>query len=155
LAINTIFFDLGNTLVTNAGSWFTGAKEVLTALKSKGFRLGIISNTGNLTRPDILELLPADFLLTDFEPSLVLFSSEVGLAKPDPAIFMEAARRANVPPEACMYCSENPVETNAAQQTGMIAIRVHFPPIVDLNALKQRIEELDVPVNPNTTMTSS
>ncbi len=148
MAIKTISFDLGNTLVTNSKTWFEGAKEVLAALKSKGFRLGIISNTADLARPAILDLLPPDFSLSDFDPQLVLFSSELGIAKPDPAVFREAVRRADVPPGDCLYCSENPVETQAAEQSEMLAIRVHFPPIIDLHALRRRIEEIHGAVNP-------
>jgi FMN phosphatase YigB (HAD superfamily) len=148
MAIKAIFFDLGNTLVTNSKTWFEGAKELLTALKSKGFHLGIISNTADLARPAIFDLLPPDFSLSDFNPQLVLLSSELGIAKPDPAIFLEAVRRADVPAAECLYCSENPVETQAAEQAAMLAMRVHFPPIVDLSTLRQRIEEISDGVNP-------
>ncbi len=149
MPIKSIFFDLGNTLVTNSKTWFEGAKEVLATLKLKGFHLGVISNTADLARPAILDLLPPDFSLSDFDPQLVLFSSELGIAKPDPAIFREAVRRADVPPGDCLYCSENPVETQAAEQSAMLAIRVHFPPIIDLSTLQRRIEEIHAGVNPN------
>jgi putative hydrolase of the HAD superfamily len=148
MAIKAIFFDLGNTLVTNSKTWFEGAKVLLATLKSKGIRLGIISNTANLSRAAILDLLPPDFSLSDFDPQLVLFSSELGIAKPDPAIFQEAVRRADISARECLYCSENPIETQAAEQAEMLAMRVHFPPLVDLNTLRQRIEEINAGVSP-------
>lgn len=94
-------------------------------LKSKGFRLGIISNTGNLAdRTAILNLLPADFDLAVFEADLVLFSSEVGIEKPKTGIFAKAVSAANAPASECLYCSENPVETLAAQIAGMQSLRI-------------------------------
>jgi hypothetical protein len=47
-----------------------------------------------------------------------------------------------------LYCSENPIETQAAEQAEMLAMRVHFPPLVDLNTLRQRIEEINAGVSP-------
>ena len=83
MAIHTVFFDLGDTLVTVAPKgWLPGAKAILTNFKQQGFRFRIISNTGNLSsRQAILSLLPTDFDTSIFESGLVLLSSEVALAK--------------------------------------------------------------------------
>lgn len=140
--ITVIFFDLGNTLVTSAQTWLPGAKALLLTLKEQSFRLGILSNTGNMAdRQAILNLLPADFDITMFEPALVLFSSEVGLEKPDKAIFAEANARANLPAHQCLYCSEDIVETLVAQHIGMRSIRVQSSPNNDLGVIALRIEE--------------
>lgn len=143
MAIRAIFFDLGDTLVkTNPKSWLPGAKDLLASLKQKGFRLGIISNTGNLAdRTAILGLLPTDFDLTAFESGLVLFSSEVGVAKPGKEIFEKGISQAGIPARDCLYCSENIVETLVAQHVGMLAIRVQPPPGGDLSVLAQRIAD--------------
>ena len=142
MAIRTLFFDLGDTLVTSSRTWLAGAKALLASLKSKGFQIGIISNTGDLTtRAEILNLLPSDFDLSLFEPALVLFSSEFGVAKPKPSIFEEAVRRANIPAGECLYCSENIVETLVAQSVGMLALRVQPPPASDLSTLELRIAD--------------
>lgn len=144
MPIKIIFFDLGDTLVTNPKTWLAGAKSLLSSLKSHSFKLGIISNTGNLTtRAEILDLLPPDFDLTIFEPTLVLFSSEFGVAKPKPAIFEEAVNRASISAAECLYCSENILETLAAQHVGMMAVRVQPPPGNDLGILEHRITEFN------------
>ncbi len=120
-----IFFDLGDTLVRSPRIWLPSATTALASLKSKGFRLGIISNTTGLAdRTAILNLLPIDFDITVFEPGLVLFSSEVGIEKPKKAIFNKAVAAANVSAAKCLYCSENPVETLAAQEVGMRSLRI-------------------------------
>jgi FMN phosphatase YigB (HAD superfamily) len=143
MSLSVIFFDLGDTLVTSVPKAFVpGSKALLNALHLKGFRLGIISNTGNLaSRADILNLLPNDFSIATFESDLVLFSSEVHIAKPDPQIFQKAIAKAGVSAEQCLYCSENIVETLVAQHEGMFSIRVQPPPGNDLDVLLQRITE--------------
>jgi len=131
--IEVVFFDIGDTLAVSPQGvspqgWVAGAKETLVALAQKGVRLGILSNTGDLARAEILDLLPADFPLAQFAPGLVVFSSEVGHQKPSPGIFELAAMRAGIAAQKCLYCSENLVETLAAQAVGMRAARM-LPPV--------------------------
>lgn len=141
-AAGTIFFDLGDTLVKTGRVWLPGAKSLLTALTQKGFRLGIISNTKGLTdRQAILDILPDDFDLNIFEPSLILFSSEVHIEKPNKEIFQKAVTAANVPASECLYCSENMVETLVAQHVGMRSIRVQTAPNSDLASVPQAISK--------------
>ncbi|MEX0676004.1 MAG: HAD hydrolase-like protein [Pirellulales bacterium] len=135
MPINVVFFDLGDTLVQSSGSWVAGAKSLLADLRAGGLRLGIISNTGQLTRSQIVQLLPADFNLAIFESELVLFSSEVGVEKPGVGIFRTAVERAAIGAGQCLFCTENLVDTLAAQSVGMMAARIHKPPASDLPAL--------------------
>jgi putative hydrolase of the HAD superfamily len=148
VAIEVLFFDLGDTLVRGARrEWIVGARELLHTLANRAFRVGILSNTGNLhSRQEILDLLPADFDLSLFEPGLVLFSSEVGLTKPDPEIFKEATRRAGIPAGRCLYCSESIPETLVAQHTGMLAVRVQAPRGGDLLRLEEFILDFNLNV---------
>jgi FMN phosphatase YigB (HAD superfamily) len=138
MAIHIVFFDLGDTLVRVPGMWLPGAQSLLGTLREAGFRLGVISNTAGLaTRQEILGLLPNDFDLNTFDQSLVFFSSEVGQAKPNQGIFLEALARAEVPAQQCLYCSENILETLVAQEVGMHSVRVQTAPHSDLAALPQ------------------
>ena len=59
-------------------------------LRSRGLRLGVISNC---FAEDVVEW-PQSSLASRFD--CTLFSFEVGLAKPDPAIYLEATRRLGV-----------------------------------------------------------
>src|SRR5215470_9601169 len=99
--IKVALFDLGGTLVGNNRNWIPGAQGTLVQLSEKQVRLGVLSNTGDLSRPAILALLPEDFDLGIFEEGLIIFSSEVHVAKPDPKIFQLAILRASVPPAEC------------------------------------------------------
>jgi FMN phosphatase YigB (HAD superfamily) len=60
---------------------------MLNSLRQKGFRLGIISNTGNETSASLHTLLSEAGLLQPFEPALLLFSSVEGKDKTQPAFF--------------------------------------------------------------------
>lgn len=132
LPYRVIFFDLGDTLVRGGGrrEWVPGARETLSRLHagSDAPKLGILSNTANLKREQIVSnLLPPDFDLSWFEPGLIVLSSEVRVEKPSPAIFrlaLERAAKLGAAAGACLYCTEDLTETLAAQQAGMHAARL-------------------------------
>jgi len=78
-------------------------KEVVVELHRRGYTLGIISNLiGTREIPDWLE---ADGFSPYFKS--VVLSSVFGKRKPDPAIYLEAARRAGVEPANCVYIGDN------------------------------------------------
>jgi HAD superfamily hydrolase (TIGR01509 family) len=57
-------------------------------------------------------------------------AEEVGHGKPDPAIFLEAARRLDVAPERCVVIEDAPAGTEAARRAGMRCVGVlssHYP----------------------------
>ena len=138
-----VFFDLGMTLVgADTTRWVPGAKTVLQQLGADHVRLGVISNTGNLSRAELQSRLPADFDWNVFDPTLVLLSSEVGVEKPSLDIFRLAIDRAGVPAAQCLYCSEDLLETLAAQRAGMAAARIGAPSRGDLRKLVQILRDL-------------
>jgi HAD superfamily hydrolase (TIGR01549 family) len=137
--LRVIFFDLGETLVTTTDRrWVAGAKEVLAALRARDIQLGVISNTGNLTREQLGSRLPADFDWAWFDSSLVILSSEVGAEKPSPEIFNLAATSAGGAAN-CLFCTEDLADTIAAQQVGMFVARLESPPRSDLRNLEKAL----------------
>jgi len=78
-------------------------KEVVAELHQRGYALGIISNV--ITSQEIPDWLAADGLASYFQS--VVLSSVFGRRKPDPAIYLEAARRAGVEPGRCVYVGDN------------------------------------------------
>ena len=144
MQIDVVFFDLGDTLVVSGHSprWVPGAEALLTTLRDAGLQLGVISNTGNLSRDQLAPLLPHGFDFAVFDADLVVLSSEIGnVEKPDPRIFDEAVQRAGVAASRCLFCTESLTDTLAAQGAGMKAARlvdaVHG---VDLAALPDALE---------------
>jgi len=96
-------------------------KETVIELSRRGYLLGIIANT--ITETEIPDWLEEDGL-TDYFKTVVL-SSKVGIRKPNPEIYWEAARRIGVKPEYCVYVGDNPVrdlEGTRAAGYGMMII---------------------------------
>lgn len=139
--VKAVLFDLGETLVTKGREWLPGAKDALSALRAKGVRLGVISNTDKLKRAELLKELPADFDFKLFEEALVILSSEVGVSKPSPAIFELAPARAGLRPDECLFCTENLPHTLAAQKAGLLAARTQRPPANDVGGLAQALTD--------------
>jgi FMN phosphatase YigB (HAD superfamily) len=80
-------------------------KETVIELNRRGYLLGIIANTITETEiPDYQE----EYGLTECFKTVVL-SSKVGIRKPNPEIYWEAARRIGVEPAKCVYVGDNPV----------------------------------------------
>src|SRR4051794_30538460 len=127
LIYKVIFFDLGETLVSNR-MWVPNARELLNRLELDGLRLGIISNTAQLDRKSLNEFLPADFNWSQFEESLILLSSEVHIEKPNVGIFKLAIDKAGIASHLCLFCSENPLDCLVSQQVGMHSYRLQKPP---------------------------
>mgnify|MGYP000884871852 FL=1 len=80
-----------------------GGKETVIELFNRGYIMGIISNV--ITEREIPEWLDADGLTPYFKS--VVLSSVYGKRKPDPSIYLEAARRAEVEPAQCVYVGDN------------------------------------------------
>jgi len=137
--IKVAFFDLGGTLVGNNRDWIPGAPDTLSKMHQRGIRLGLISNTKDLSRAEILELLPEDFDMTLFQNELVIFSSEVHVEKPNPQIFKLAVKQAGVKPTECLFCTEELPHILAAEQEGMQTALVQAPPNSDIGTLVERL----------------
>ena len=127
-----IYFDIGQTLVDTSVSpwaWMPDAKELIETLAASTTRIGVLSNTGSLARPSLTTLLPTDFEFDDFEPSLVLLSSETSVEKPSIdafklAVAKASASDASLDPGEILFCGENAIEVLAAQDEGLKGLRV-------------------------------
>ncbi|NEW08456.1 HAD-IA family hydrolase [Paenibacillus sp. SYP-B3998] len=98
---------------------FDDVKPCLERLQRMGFRMGIVSNFA----PTLKTILESKGILHYFEP--VIVSTEVGLEKPDPAIFQLALNQAELKPENILYIGDH--ETNdiwAPNQVGIDAVRI-------------------------------
>lgn len=75
---------------------------VLQSLRARGFRLAVISNV--ISRRQVRHNLAAYGLEQYFDP--IVTSAGLGIRKPDPRIFLEAARLLGLPPAACAYVGD-------------------------------------------------
>ncbi|MDQ1912087.1 HAD-IA family hydrolase [Paenibacillus sp. GD4] len=98
---------------------FDDVKEVLEELTQRGFQLGVISNFA----PTLVSILEYKGIRSYFEP--VLVSTEVGLEKPDPAIFALALEQSGLAAHEVLYIGDH--ERNdiwAPNQLGIDAVRI-------------------------------
>ncbi len=82
-----------------------GTLETLRELTRRGYKLGIIANT--VTETEIPDWMCRDHVADCFKT--VILSSKVRLRKPDPAIYLLAARCIGSQPRNCAYVGDNPV----------------------------------------------
>ncbi len=120
-------------------------RQVVVELNRRGYCLGIISNV--ITEREIPEWLEADGLSSYFKS--VVLSSVFGRRKPDPEIYLEAARRAGVEPARSAYVGDNPKrDVVGTRQAGfgmtiimMAPAELEQEPIVDENKPDMMIRE--------------
>jgi putative hydrolase of the HAD superfamily len=104
-----------------------GAAEVISTLKQRGFRLGLISNTGRTPGYALRDVL--DNLGLGASIDVMLFSNEHGECKPSASIFEELRRGLDVAYDELMFVGDNLyVDVHGAQRLGMRG--VHFVPPV-------------------------
>ena len=130
--IRAVFFDLGDTLIVEdavAGRhlWEVALKklpyldEVLTELKKKGYKLGIITNTVTSREEHVRMALRKIDVEKYFDA--ILTSVDVGHEKPDERIFMTALRKLRVKPnEAIMVGNRISADIMGGNRMGMKTI---------------------------------
>ena len=78
------------------------AKELLEALKQRGYKIGVVSN--NTSRYQVFNCLE-DYGIRDYMLDVTV-SGVVGFAKPHPEIFRIATRQIQSKPEECVYVGD-------------------------------------------------
>lgn len=106
---------------------FPEMSKLARMLKSSGYPLAVASGSSPEIIKDILDTVRIGDCF-----DLVISSEQVGKSKPEPAVFLEAARRLAVAPEHCLVLEDSPYGVMAAQRAGMSCIAV---PSGNLSAL--------------------
>ena len=102
------------------------AVSALRAIKSSGFRTGLISDCTH-ELPAFLPSLPVAPLL-----DARVYSVELGVCKPDPAIYLAACDQLGVAAEECVYVGDGGSrELSGAVAVGMTAVRLNAPDLAD------------------------
>lgn len=114
--------ELENVIWTTAspGEPMPGAPEMLTALRTRGIRTGVISNlcwTGKALTDRLNRLLPEHTF------DLIITSSDYGIRKPGTLIFRAALAKAGLSPEEVWYCGDQ-IEADifGAQKSGIFPV---------------------------------
>ncbi len=100
-------------------------------LRAEGYRTAILTNNIREWGPVWRATIPIELF------DLVVDSCEVGLRKPDPAIFLLTCERLGVAPEAAVFLDDTPGHVAAAREVGMRGIVVADPTeaIAELDAI--------------------
>jgi putative hydrolase of the HAD superfamily len=101
--------------------------DTIRALRGAGFGIALLSNSWGCE-----EYPRADF------PGLfdtVVISGEVGMRKPEEAIFLHAAQTLGLPPQECVFIDDIEANVNAAVACGMAGV-LHTEPAVTAAALQ-------------------
>jgi putative hydrolase of the HAD superfamily len=120
-------------------TWFfprRGALETLMELKGRGYPIALIS----MCAPDA----PAMWRTSALAPfvDVEVFSSEVGLRKPDAAIYLRAADGLGVAPDVCLYCGDGAYgELSGAEAVGMTSYLLADPAVDVETSLTPEREE--------------
>jgi putative hydrolase of the HAD superfamily len=94
---------------------FDGIETVLSKIKQK-VTLGLITNAYDV--PEQLERIKVSGLHNYFDD--IVIAGDVGLYKPDPAIFLYLLNRINVVPEKSLYIGDSEIyDINGAKAAGM------------------------------------
>jgi 2-haloacid dehalogenase len=121
------------------GGAFEDVVEIMRELKRAGVRVYALSNWAAQTFPRARGRFP---FLEEFDGLVV--SGEVGLAKPDPAIFRLFLERFDLKPGRVAFVDDLPANVAAAREAGIEAIG-----FVDAARLRASLMELGLPVEPH------
>jgi 2-haloacid dehalogenase len=99
-----------------------GTVNILRDLKSKGWPLYLLSNFSAEKFP----LMQKNYDFVKLFDDMII-SGEVGLIKPDPAIFHLTLSRIKYPAEQCIFIDDSMPNIQTARAVGMQAIHFHNP----------------------------
>lgn len=94
-----------------------GVIRIIKELKSKGFKLAV----GSSGPPENVELLLSQLKIKSFF-DVIITADDVKKGKPEPDVFLHAAKILNINPQNCIVVEDAPVGLKAAKRAGMISI---------------------------------
>ncbi len=100
---------------------YEDAVPVLRELRTRRVPTGVVSNCDHWTRP-VVDALGLEDLV-----DAVVLSFEVGVMKPDPAIYRIALERMGVGPEETTFVDDQPAYLDGARAIGMQALHIIRP----------------------------
>lgn len=108
-------------ILYNPPSLLPGAKDTLKAVKSKGYKIGLISNTGRTPGSVLRTVMDKMEILRWFDTTT--FSNEALVRKPAQAAFIVTLDRLRVAPKAAVHVGDEAAsDIGGAKKAGMHAL---------------------------------
>jgi putative hydrolase of the HAD superfamily len=99
------------------------AVDTASAIKARGLATALVCNAGFTTTPHLLPMLAHYGLSPHLD--VMVFSDQLGYAKPDPRIFAKALEGIGFAAADCAFVGDNPhTDIAGAQAVGMFAVQV-------------------------------
>jgi HAD superfamily hydrolase (TIGR01549 family) len=122
IPLGTTIYEALRVRIPQSRPLFSDTLPTLAALQQRGFLLGVVTNRlygGEPFQEDLRTL----GLLNYFDPRHIAISGDLGVRKPNPAIFLHALKALNVEPEhAAMVGDSLNADILGAQKLGVLAI---------------------------------
>lgn len=100
-------------LATRKSTWYSDAIPVLTILRKRGYRLGLITNTHWRLLDETKKELNKYF-------DVITLSYEHGYAKPHPSIFLTTLNMLGINAKNCLHVGDDPIaDVKGAKKVGM------------------------------------
>jgi FMN phosphatase YigB (HAD superfamily) len=113
--------------VVAPGHLFEDSLPTLTALRDRGYRMGLVSNTPWGT-PEYLWIGQLERFGLDAFFEVCCFSSHVGFRKPDPRIFMIALAKLRAAAERTLFVGDTPeADIVGARRSGIRSVLIARP----------------------------
>lgn len=111
--------------------------KLICELHNKGRKNYFVTNT----EPEVWEFNVARGLWENY-PEGGVASVQIGFAKPDPELYLQAMRRLNINPEEGLFVDDKPEYVAAAANLGMETI--YYPEFGQANSLRQEMHKLGI-----------
>lgn len=99
-----------------------GTIEIVNELKQAGWPLYLLSNFS----VEKFELIRSQHSYLDLFDDIII-SGEIGIVKPEPAIFQQALTRINRTAQECLFIDDSAANIEAARTLGFQVIHYHSP----------------------------
>jgi putative hydrolase of the HAD superfamily len=102
-----------------------GAEELLSLLEKRGYKIGLVCNTGTTPGKTLRSLLQRMGMDNYFD--VTTFSNEMGIRKPDPRIFLHTLAQLKSQPQSSVHVGDLiDADVGGARNVGMVT--VHYNP---------------------------
>ena len=98
---------------------YNGVEELLTVLKERGAKLGIVTSKSRTTVDMALDCIPIEHFF-----DVLITTDDTDNHKPHPQPLQLAIRRLDVTPEESVYIGDSPFDIKAGQAAGMATVAV-------------------------------